>query len=125
MDGDNTELKGLLCIFGGASLLLGLLGLVIRSAVGGAKSDPPIVVRRIPPYQPPPRAFDVIRENDEPVSVIVPTDDEDAEGRFQVDGVDRETKMDTRWHCYAASAENAKAKGELEGIVVTRVTRIG
>jgi hypothetical protein len=74
--------------------------------------------------RPPPRAFDVIRENDEPVDVAVPSDDDDAEGRFQVDGVDRESRMDTRWYCHAASDGNARAKAELEGIIVTRVVKL-
>ena len=44
-------------------------------------------------------------------------------GKFKVSGVDRKTKRDCVWYCQAASAENAKAKAELEGIVVTRVDR--
>jgi hypothetical protein len=46
------------------------------------------------------------------------------EGHYQVAGVDRETKMDTVWHTHAASAANAKVKGELQGIIVTEVTKV-
>lgn len=42
-------------------------------------------------------------------------------GQYRVRGVDRATKMDTTWVCTAESPENAKAKGELEGILVTSV----
>lgn len=45
-------------------------------------------------------------------------------GRFQIDGVDRLSKLDTTWYCTAESIENAKAKGELEGIFVTAVRRV-
>ena len=48
----------------------------------------------------------------------------DGEGRFRVVGVDRKTGMDTTWYTHAASAANAKVKGELQGIVVTQVTRV-
>lgn len=52
------------------------------------------------------------------------TCDTEDEGKFQIDGVDRNSRMDTRWYCYAASERNAKTKAELEGIVVTRIVRI-
>jgi hypothetical protein len=45
----------------------------------------------------------------------------DGPGRYRVSGVDRESKMDTSLVVRADSPENAKVKGELEGIVVTRV----
>jgi len=44
-------------------------------------------------------------------------------GRYCVIGVDRASGMDTTWYTAAASAANAKVKGELQGIVVTQVTR--
>jgi hypothetical protein len=44
-------------------------------------------------------------------------------GKFQVFGVDRATAMDTNCFIDAQSPENAKAKAELQGIVVTRVVR--
>lgn len=47
----------------------------------------------------------------------------DGPGRYMIVGVDRESKMDTTWHVQASSAANAKAKAELEGIVVTDVRR--
>jgi hypothetical protein len=42
-------------------------------------------------------------------------------GKYRVGGVDRESKMDTWIVVNAESATNAKVKGELEGIVVTKV----
>jgi hypothetical protein len=59
-----------------------------------------------PAPQPPPSAFPVIA---------------DGPGRYKVSGVDRESKMDTSFVVHAESAENARVKGELEGIIVTRV----
>ncbi len=43
---------------------------------------------------------------------------------YKVYGVDRQTRMDRVWTCMADSPENARVKGDLEGIVVTRVERI-
>jgi hypothetical protein len=45
----------------------------------------------------------------------------DGPGRYKVSGVDRESKMDTSYVVHADTPENAKVKGELEGIIVTRV----
>lgn len=45
-------------------------------------------------------------------------------GLFKINGVDRATKMDTSWNVQATSEANAKVKAELEGIIVTDVTRI-
>jgi hypothetical protein len=50
---------------------------------------------------------------------------EDGPGMYEVAGVDRASRMDTTWRVRAESAENAKVKGELEGIVITSVRRIG
>jgi hypothetical protein len=43
---------------------------------------------------------------------------------YKVFGVDRQTKTDRVWHCTADSPENARVKGELEGMVVTRIERV-
>jgi hypothetical protein len=48
----------------------------------------------------------------------------DGPGTFRVIGVDRATKMDTAWTIAADSEANARAKADLEGIVVTRVERV-
>jgi hypothetical protein len=45
-------------------------------------------------------------------------------GRFQIIGVDRESKLDTTWTVNADNEANAKVKAELEGIIVTRIRRI-
>ena len=44
-------------------------------------------------------------------------------GRFEIRGVDRETQLDSRIVVEADSPANARAKAELRGLVVTRVTR--
>src|SRR4051812_35541525 len=49
----------------------------------------------------------------------------DGPGKFIVIGVDRTTRADKQITLDAASAENARVKAELEGIVVTEVRRIG
>jgi hypothetical protein len=45
----------------------------------------------------------------------------DGPGRYRVSGVDRESKMDTSMVVTAESADNAKVKAELEGVIVTKV----
>lgn len=47
----------------------------------------------------------------------------DEPGWFKISGVDLETQMDTAVTLYANSAANAAAKAELQGVVVTRVSR--
>jgi hypothetical protein len=58
---------------------------------------------------------------------VVPTSTPSAEneslGRFEVSGVDRESKMDTTTYVTADSAANARVKAELDGIIVTQVRR--
>lgn len=49
----------------------------------------------------------------------------DGPGSFRIVGVDRDTRMDTTWYCDAQTPANARAKGELEGILVTAVERVG
>lgn len=44
-------------------------------------------------------------------------------GTYRITGVDRETRMDTEWYVEAQSEANAKAKAELEGIIITRIER--
>jgi hypothetical protein len=45
-----------------------------------------------------------------------------ASTRFKIAGVDRATRMDTVWYCFADNEANAKVKAELEGIIVTSVS---
>jgi len=42
-------------------------------------------------------------------------------GMYLITGVDKATKMDTTWRVNAQSAENARVKAELEGIIVTSI----
>ena len=41
--------------------------------------------------------------------------------RYRIDGIDKQTSMDTTWYCHANSPENAKIKAELQGIIVSNV----
>ncbi len=58
-------------------------------------------------------------------SLFAPAPTTDGPGRFALYGVDRETAMDTRIVIDADSADNAKVKAELRGVLVTRIERIG
>lgn len=49
----------------------------------------------------------------------------DLPGRYKIVGVDKATSLDTTWHCHAQTRANAKAKGELQGIIVTDVEYVG
>jgi hypothetical protein len=49
---------------------------------------------------------------------------QDGPGQYRVEGVHKATKMDTAKYFQASSAANAKAKAELEDIVVTSVKKI-
>jgi hypothetical protein len=80
---------------------------------GMVPADTPLA-NRVTSQEPPPaqplRAFPVV-----PIA--------GGPGRFRVIGVDRESRMDTTWHCQAESEANARVKAELEGIIVTAVER--
>jgi hypothetical protein len=52
------------------------------------------------------------------------TSPDNGEGMYCVVGVDKESGMDTTWHVHAVSAANAKVKGELQGIIITQVTKV-
>lgn len=62
MEVDYEIFKGWLCLGGGLALFLGLLGLVIRTAVKSAINSQ--VTYRRGPYQPPQGAFDVIVDDE-------------------------------------------------------------
>ena len=46
------------------------------------------------------------------------------QGKYEVFGVDRQSKLDTSWVVTASSEANARVKAELEGIIVTAVNRV-
>ncbi|MGA3066082.1 MAG: hypothetical protein ABSF29_04460 [Tepidisphaeraceae bacterium] len=48
----------------------------------------------------------------------------DGPGRYRIDGVDRASKMDATQYIDAQSAANAQVKAELEGMVVTSITKV-
>ncbi|HEY1923269.1 MAG TPA: hypothetical protein VGG44_11015 [Tepidisphaeraceae bacterium] len=61
-----------------------------------------------------------------PVVMTTSTDDLPAggPGQYRIEGVHKETKMDTSRYFQANSAANAKVKAELEGIVVTSIKKV-
>ncbi len=109
---DREVIRGLCSLLGISALVLGVIGLVVRSAVRGAvPQDAP--TRSAPP-----------RQEGFPMAQLA-ADTFDGPGLYEVSGVDRATKMDTTWRVQAETRANAKAKGELEGIVVTSVRFVG
>jgi hypothetical protein len=90
-------------VLGWTCLALGIVGLVIRSAVRGA----------------------LPRKSSEPVHRSSPVANYqspfEGPGVYRVNGVDRDSRMDVTEHYQADSPANARAKAELDGIVVTRV----
>ena len=54
---------------------------------------------------------------------LIPTADEDGPGSYRVVGVDKGTRADRAITIEADSRANAQVKAELEGIVVTAVTK--
>lgn len=88
------SLGGLICLVVGFGLIAGLVLLIVMLVSRGDR--------------PTPSAF--------PVQSLGP-------GRFKVTGVQKDTRQDMTWYCDADSAENAKVKAELEGIIVTGVER--
>lgn len=69
------------------------------------------------------QSFDPIPSTFAPRSPVELGADVESPGRFRIDGVDRESGMDTTWRCNADSQANARVKAELQGIVVTAVHR--
>ena len=57
--------------------------------------------------------------------VIAQTDEPDGPGKYRVIGVDKNSRADRDETVEAASRANAQVKAELDGIVVTNVTKIG
>lgn len=89
-----TSLGGLICLAVGFGLIAGLVVLIVMLTSRGGRQAP--------------SAF--------PVQPLGP-------GRFKVIGVHKDTRQDMTWYCEADSAENAKVKAELEGIIVTDIER--
>ncbi len=54
--------------------------------------------------------------------VAIP-DADDGPGRYEIAGIDKQTKMDTKWAVTAESKRNALVKADLEGIIVTDIQR--
>jgi hypothetical protein len=54
---------------------------------------------------------------------VLPTSEADGPGSYRVVGVDRNTRADRDLVIEAQSRENARVKAELDGIVVTAVTK--
>ena len=58
-----------------------------------------------------------------PAFPVVPTAEADGPGRYRVVGVDKNTRADREISIEAASRANAQVKAELEGMIVTSVTK--
>jgi len=104
------------------ALLLGLIGLVIliikyavKTGIEEARDSSIPEAKTI--SMPKPGGFPVVTRIPE---YAPPTD---GHGRYRIEGVDRQTKMDTTLHVQADSAANAKVKAELEGVIVTSVAK--
>ena len=54
---------------------------------------------------------------------VVPTAEADGPGTYRVVGVDKNTRADREMTVDAASRANAQLKAELDGIIVTAVTK--
>ena len=65
------------------------------------------------------------RPSPPPLAHGFPLEPADGPGRYEVVGVNRESKLDTTWQCDAQSLANARVKAELEGIIVTSVRKVG
>jgi hypothetical protein len=68
-------------------------------------------------------AFRLSRGKRQPAFPVLPSAEPDGPGRYRVIGVDKTTRADRELTVDAASRANAQVKAELEGIVVTNVTR--
>jgi len=76
--------------------------------------------RRRRPEGEPPRSYGF------PVTVLpaVPvTDSNDGPGRYRIAGVVRKTGVDIKMHVEAATMANARAKAELNGVLVTGIEK--
>jgi hypothetical protein len=102
---------GLFAILGFLAVLIWYSVILVRWIFGPVKS----INSRLSNESQPTHAFPVVATTAAPV---------DGPGLFRVDGVDRESKLDTSWTVRADSQANAQVKAELEGIIVTRITRI-
>lgn len=65
----------------------------------------------------------VTKKDSAPSVAVSARDPANDSGMYCVVGVDKASGMDTTWHVHASSAANAKVKGELQGIIVTQVTK--
>jgi hypothetical protein len=102
------------------TLLAWIVGMV-WSLAASRESSLPIAALSDPRMSPParPRASSMSYD---PESIAADaTDDSNVPRKFIINGVDRETKMDTTWRVTANSEANARVKAELEGIVVTSI----
>jgi hypothetical protein len=63
------------------------------------------------------------QRRERPAFPIVPTAEADGPGKYRVVGVDKNTRADREMTVEAASRANARVKAELEGLIVTAVTK--
>ena len=69
------------------------------------------------------KAYTVVAQLASPAVPAASPETDDGEGEYEIIGVDKESKYDTVWKIHAMNRANAKVKAELEGIIVTSVTR--
>ena len=68
-------------------------------------------------------AFRLSRAKSRSAFPVIPVVEPDGPGRYHVVGVDKTTRADRALTLDAASRANAQVKAELDGIVVTAVTK--
>lgn len=110
-DATRNQLIGILLIVGLVFIIIWIVSATTRAKI---KKDW---------GQPAPRGHD-------PAPSLTVREERDARlggkpGRYEVIGVDRESKLDTTLVVNADSEANAKVKAELEGIIATQIKRIG
>lgn len=106
-------LCGLILLFSVVALIIALITYVVKSLL--AEWRPSAETNSESAIRPP--GF--------PVVTVIPdyTQPTDGPGRYRIEGVDRNTKNDATRDIHADSLANAKIKAELDGIIVTSVTK--
>jgi len=105
-------------------LLPGLIGVFVIVIRYGLKHGI-IIPRDYPPVRVDPGENAPPKPPGFPVVEVIPEykPPTDGPGKYRIEGVDRETKMDTTLHLHVERAANAKVKAEPEGVVVTSVVK--
>lgn len=122
-----VDILSILIFVGFIALVFMFFKYAVMAGVKGANKDAPRQYRRSPLDEEAARLNEVERMRNPPMAQRGFPLDEDfrkaytGPGKYKVSGVDRQTKLDVTAYYDAASPGNAKAKAELDGIVVTEV----